>query len=82
MLFNQQDEIMINQTIKLGDMVLVKNWNDTYSWETVTLIEICKPGEKDGQPVDECNPSKHSNGVMEGYDRWFYFNQIVTVVRH
>lgn len=70
---------MIDENIKLGDTVLVRNWDDTESWETVIGIEICKPGEKDGTPVKECNPSEHPNGVMDGHGRWFYFEQIIRV---
>lgn len=47
----------------------------------IKAIEICKPGEKYGTAVSECNLSVHKHGVVDlDNQHWCYFDEIYNVL--
>lgn len=69
------------KNLKIGDTVLVKQWDGKTTSAKVLSIEICREGEKSGRPVKSCNLDAHKNGTLDlDNDHWCYFYQVQRVI--
>ena len=67
--------------IKIGDKVSYTTWSNETCTASITQIEICAKGSKNGRKVRNCNIDAHSNGVVILNNRhWIYFNQITNII--
>lgn len=63
--------------LKVGDTVIVKQWDGTTTQAEVLSIEICAQGEKYGRSVKSCNLDAHKNGTLDlSNNHWCYFDQV------
>ena len=67
--------------IKIGDVVTYRPYGHQNAIaDKVTNIEICKPNQKYGREVTECDLDKHSNVVITvGSKHWCYKEQLVDI---
>ena len=67
--------------IKIGDKITYRTWLNEEVTASVTAIEICRRGEKDGRSVRRCNLDLHSNVVLTLNNRhWCYKNQVEQII--
>jgi len=67
--------------IKIGDKITYRTWLNEEVTASVTAIEICRKGEKDGRSVRHCNLDLHSNVVLTLNNRhWCYKNQVEQII--
>ena len=69
------------RTIKIGDKITYRTWLNEEVTASVTAIEICKRGEKDGRSVRHCNLDLHNNVVLTLNDRhWCSKHQVKQII--
>lgn len=67
--------------LRVGDSVIVKQWDGTTTQAEVLSIEICREGEKNGRPVKSCDLDAHKNGTLDlNNNHWCYFDQVIKVI--
>lgn len=67
--------------IKIGNTIEHSLFGGQVLTGIIKVIEICRQGEKTGRRVDQCDVSKHNNGVLDlDNGHWCYFYQIIRVL--
>ncbi len=67
--------------IKIGDRISYTTWSNETKSASVTAIEICRVGYKNGRSVRRCNLDLHNNVVLTLNNRnWCYKYQIEQII--
>jgi len=69
--------------IRVGDKVRHKLFGGEIKEGTITDIEICKLGTKEGRTVTQCDLDKHPNVVCDiDNGHWCYASQIIEIINN
>ena len=67
--------------IKIGDKITYRTWSHQTATASVTWIEICREGEKNGRSVRRCDLDLHANVVLTLNDRhWCSKHQVEQII--